>query len=764
MMRWLCALLLILYAQTVLAETIRIRSGDHADFTRLVLTILPGRDWQFGRSGESYVLFSGDPVDIFETARVFDRIPSGRIADLVSGQSPGRLQIVTGCDCHATAYLWRPDRLVIDVVEGPAPADSPFETQLDPVAETIRTAPQTPLPLVFTDRNAPDQSELTLPFLTSDLPVEIFAAENALILQTETAIYDSLARAASQGLLDIVDIEPAGLPVAAERIDQPIDPEIAPAFVPGPIAEITSPTRPGLTARTSFERDFSSIDPALLSGSVGETCLDDRHFDLAGWADSRPFSEQIGEANSLLTAEFDVYSEGAVEKLARIYLHFGFGREAIQTLSLDDERTHEREIMITLAHLLDGEPIGSRVFEGQLGCVRAVALWSGLARESLEGMDESERNAAIMAFRTLPEAVRGHIGASLAQLLLDVGDPVAADSILGAAALYREGPSVAADLTAAEIELESEGADFAIAALQDLIENEPRLTPEGLVRLIDLTLREGRAVDPSVISLAEAMQSEYRGTPEAANLANSIVRALVASDQFDDARILIATDLPPMSTEMLSQLRSDTIIAMASRMPDSSFIEMAFDDVPVGIEPTAVNALARRLIDLGFAERATALLYGPASGTDMSERRYLRAEAALQLGAYDQVAEVLTGLQDPRAKRLRALSLAAQGDFAAALLIESEASDIATDPTLAWRAGAWQALDASPDPLLQAASEAMLTDQNALREQQPLAERRDLLKEAGQTRELAAQLLDRFALDPVDPAGTEVSANSLADD
>ena len=123
--------LLVLFANAAAAEVISVRSGDHPTFTRLVLAIPVGRDWRLGRQGTGYAIDTGDVTDTFELAVAFEKIQRTRVAALTQGAVPGRLQIDLACACHAQAFLWQPDRVVIDIVEGPAPADSPYELALD---------------------------------------------------------------------------------------------------------------------------------------------------------------------------------------------------------------------------------------------------------------------------------------------------------------------------------------------------------------------------------------------------------------------------------------------------------------------------------------------------------------------------------------------------------------------------------------------------------------------------------------------------------
>ncbi len=64
----------------------------------------------------------------FDTSAPLIASPVNRIAALEVTPGTGDLVIKLGCDCHATAFLFEEGKLVVDVVDGPAPSGSPFET------------------------------------------------------------------------------------------------------------------------------------------------------------------------------------------------------------------------------------------------------------------------------------------------------------------------------------------------------------------------------------------------------------------------------------------------------------------------------------------------------------------------------------------------------------------------------------------------------------------------------------------------------------
>ncbi|WP_413876641.1 hypothetical protein [Albidovulum sp.] len=122
------------------AETVRIRSGEHGGFTRIVAEPGPTDGWALGRTDGGYELRLGAAAD-YDLAGAFRLIGRDRVASLSAGPLPGSLAIGLACDCHASAFQTPAGALVIDVAPGPASAGSPFEARLPaPAPAPGRTA------------------------------------------------------------------------------------------------------------------------------------------------------------------------------------------------------------------------------------------------------------------------------------------------------------------------------------------------------------------------------------------------------------------------------------------------------------------------------------------------------------------------------------------------------------------------------------------------------------------------------------------------
>ena len=116
-----------------MADTARIVGGLHDTFSRLVVTFDSDVSWQLGRAPGGYQLRATNNGVLFEydLRRAFELLPPDHILNIRPG--PGSaLFIDIGCICFADAFELEPGTLVIDIVEGPAPADAQFEENISP--------------------------------------------------------------------------------------------------------------------------------------------------------------------------------------------------------------------------------------------------------------------------------------------------------------------------------------------------------------------------------------------------------------------------------------------------------------------------------------------------------------------------------------------------------------------------------------------------------------------------------------------------------
>ena len=97
-MRYLTVIALILCAQAALADRLLIRSGDHAEFTRFVLTFDERPAWSAGRTQNGYaLLFESEDEIVVDQSRASPR--RSRRRGVVNGR---HRQDYRGLRCQGT--------------------------------------------------------------------------------------------------------------------------------------------------------------------------------------------------------------------------------------------------------------------------------------------------------------------------------------------------------------------------------------------------------------------------------------------------------------------------------------------------------------------------------------------------------------------------------------------------------------------------------------------------------------------------------------
>ena len=730
MRQLLIALLLsLVWLGPAVAAPARVQTGEHADFTRVVVIIPADANWQLGRSDTGYLLRLPG-VDGFATDDFFDLIPKDRITAVSQDPATGELRLDLNCVCNADAFLDRPTVLVIDIRDGPAAPGSSFETMLDAQLAALDSA--TPedrlelapiLPLFAVPGPEIVGPPTDLPSLVGppvdQLEPEIDASRAPDLAALENSVVESLGRALSLGLLEA-------------------DPDRPAPF--GDMPEMSNAPAPGMRVSTGVDRAAIPEDPFAPLTQQGDACVPGAYFDVVNWGDDRPFSDQISAARAQLTLEFDRVDEDAVTALARTFVYFGFGREAVQVLALDALMSQERLYLAAMAKIIDGDPVDPVLFAQQVSCQSEVALWAALA--SPEGALDARlhRQSVLRTFNALPPALQAHLAPRLSERFLAIGDSDAAMQTLDAVNAIPD-PPLAADLANAELSraLGDEGA--ATAALERIADTDARVSPEAMIRLLTDAVRDDRPVRENDLILADALRFENATLPIAADLAVAQARAFLHLRDFSAAQALIDDLDGDLDDARHAALGDEFARRAASDMPDGDFLVYAFGDDARNLPAATENLLARRLLSLGFAAQAMQRLAAAPGGDADEERLYLLTEAAIAVGDLARADATLGDLATDRANALR--QHVDDLRITNSIVPREFRRDGADGPL--WQRGDWGELTQSGDALLQAASIAALdNDIAAVDQDRPLTSGRALLDQSAAARAVIEDLLERF--------------------
>lgn len=734
--------LIILLTSPALAQNIDVRTGDHLEFTRVVFTIPPGTGWTVARSKDGYDVSFDTELNI-DVSGFFERIQPDRVGTIAFANDPTTLSLRLACDCFAEAYLWRADRLVVDIKdEGTAKTeafdsvqhvfeDERIEVSVEEVAELATDLPEAVAPqlgLGLTERQ-PLARNQNLPSPLRDLQ-----EQQVRVSVFESKIAESLERAVSQGLLESsqtletveLDQTPAASTDAGDDLSKLL-------------ADINSLFSPGVAARTS-------VDDALLSAADSSdelpptnTCYPDEYGDIATWATDSPFQYQIGQLRSAITGEFDRTDPEAVEALAKAYLFFGFGREAISTLSIDGESSQFRQFLVTVGEIIDGDPLTSDRLSGQVGCDGAIAIWGFLAHDVGPLAAQVDAEEIVVAFKRLPTGLRKHLASRLASKLNRMGEHDLAENVLSIAVEDPDAPSDVV-VTASEIAKDRGKIQEATALLDDLADDDPRMTPNALLELIALKFENDEPVEAEEIILLQTLRFESRDSTIVEALIEVEIAAHIQRSEFGIALDMIDEHSVVLEQDEVRSFHDEILANITTGQSDETFLRMVFSDRAVPSTSALQNQIAKRLLNLGFAEQAGATIMGPAIGSEMAERRYLRAEIAISLGQFGRVEALLSGISTERAQNLR---------MQAGISVESTGFlETSGEPPndVNWQQRNWAELSSqTDDPLLQSVATRLQSSTGLPADTEtPLAASQSLIEDSSALRGEVSALLERY--------------------
>lgn len=729
------------------APTVVVRSGEHGTFSRLVMQVPESVEWSLEQGEGQATLNLQMPGVQFDTSQAFDRIPKTRLTGLAQKEQGGALDLTLGCDCQVVGFRHSGALLVIDISD-PLEQPAVLPNMLPQIGQN---------PYRFSIATATNQAEAFRLPVTRNLAEAIGKpkqnnpepAENANrqtpkidINASEQRLLEQIGRAADQGLL--APLVPR-LPIVRRDADnEPM------GNVGIGVAETELKDSPSISvsAETVMDRDMSVVAGALTHLAPKEECLDSRMVALHKWGGKGDFAHQIGVLRSDLFGEFDRPNSAAIVALAKAYLHFGFGAEAREVLLLDPKHEADNKVLFALADIIDDWPgHGEKAFAGQQNCAADVAMWSVLSRP--DHAWDANTQAVLQAFARLPWNLRELLGPRLSRIFTGLDDVETASAILRAIDRSDDETGSEQDLAAAEIDQSRGQHELAVEKISAVVESGSRHSPDALVGLIDTQWRERMPVADDIPLLAAAYASEYRNSELGPNLRRVHAIAQAMTGQFDAA------------FQTLDQIRQNdgsgaehrallpVLHLMAENADDVTFlkfglwqVERTHDAMPGDLE----EKLARRMLDLGFAEPALELLATSGLQPASQDRKLMRAEAALLMDLPHRALVELLSLSGPEAARLRAQALRRKGEYRSAgqVLLDTDLTDEASRSL--WLSEAWTEVredSESPYDRMARVSLELTQDTFVLEELTPLARAQVLLDNSQAARSQIGDLLEQ---------------------
>lgn len=612
------------------ARDVTVRSGEHDGYTRLVVQVPPDTGWVLKQTKNGARLSIALEDVAFQTGAVFQRLTQNRLAALSQAEPGAPLELEFGCDCVASAFLFKNTMIVVDIAPG---------TFLPPLTSDITTPV---LPKAPEDGKTPvrDQAIAALELPLLNLNASGFEAQLAT----------RLLQGADRGIVDLT-IAPVGprASVGNQSLLMPSDVElnVQVTSVLDDLNGLLGPDVPQLERR-----------PPCVSSA--ELAFDD-------WSDERPFADQAAQLRAGLFQEFDALDKARALQLAKLYAYSGFGAEAIRTLDLLGEQSLETNRIAAIARVLDNGPLNeANPFAGLQRCDSDAAMWAALTEGSL---NEDANLAAIeRTFAQFPDHLRRHFGPMLSDILVDGRELEAARRVLRSVDRVESLISASTTQAKAKIATAEHDASRAESLLTEVLA-APDATleaPLALARLVDKRWQERGAVSPQELDLAESYRIEFRRSDIGPMMQQTHAVALSLGQELDAALDAVAE---LTEGDGAAETLNRVVFVLTERADDATFLRRVLSLRQAQTQELSTDAaivVADRLAKLGFARQAQALAKRPQDRLKRGERARLRAKAALLARRPHQAMLELADDSSEGAASLRAAALQAAGDFAAA--------------------------------------------------------------------------------------------------
>ncbi len=716
-MRFLFVFFALLFPAALSAQPIDVLSGEHDEFTRLAFQIPEGAEWKVAQNGRDVEVMISGATDGFDTSRVYERIGRERITSTTS--TAQKLAIEVACECGARSFLFSPTLLVVDFSESfeipeatedlesvvasnaaetaepandspEATATTPPSMEIPPVSmpeavadarsdDPASAASGVKLPLVIEDNNTTSLFQAS-PNLENDVETLQQSGQTDELLELQNRLNQQIGSAATQGILEFSasdrpipksQSKPEGVEADNEDVLQPL-------FPPDDAIQSNMRISDAIASDQQVATQKTSTDGLL--------CEHEELFAIYEWGEVDEFSSQVAKYRNALFGEFDKIDHKAQVGLARTYLYFGFGAEALTIIEMDPDIDKVDAALIAIANILEYGPSQfTERFSQYAECDDDTALWAILSASVIPSDKPVNAAAALRALDKMPMHLRRILAPELSKRLRLRGEESQAVRALRAISRTGKENSPAKRLETAELEIANGSFDEAALGLKDVANTNSLEAPQALVRFIDLQIETGKPISKKTAQLAEAYASEYRHTELGPEIKRAHIMALAKSGQFDAAfEVLnVAEELSLDTGAIIGQLHE----VLESDAADINFLKRTLQLSPDDLEKIPGRTLlkiAKRLQDLGFSKEALETIASVDPNSYPRTQNLLRGEISLSLNKPTEAIEYAKTFEGEEFTRLRADALSSLGEYSQAAGIYASINEATLAEESAW--------------------------------------------------------------------------------
>lgn len=496
----------LLFPAFAMAQPALVRSGEHQEFSRLVVYVPEGTKWVLDQDEAGASLKIPDWEAGFDVSTVFNRIPRTRISEISADTTS--VEVAFGCRCEASAEVLPNGPIVIDI--------------LDRSEEEAEQSQRFRLPTVFEKPEA----EIASPLVraerqTTSTPPDVDQFRSVLLKQ--------IGQAASQSILNIgVDsYRTEDTPIPGDELTIK-DGAVSEELKSSDLEQVSQ-------IRTRSATDYAqAIPPVLSAAPERRSCVSSEKLAFEKWSDGSDFMAQLGKLRSEIYGEFDEVNLANAVRFVRLFLHFGLTDEARLAVNTFASEDGESTVLLELADLIDGKAATRGVFSNQFHCDGAVRFWSVLASPEKD-LEDGVAKSLISTYASLPLDIRKAIGPRLIRRFSQLGFETEAGIL--ESDLSRSDPK---NVALVALESGRAGKDLSEKELVALVAANDQSSPAALAVLIDQKINSGARVENEIVELAQALSDELGDTAIAIELQIGLVRAAARNGKISQAFDLLA--------------------------------------------------------------------------------------------------------------------------------------------------------------------------------------------------------------------------------
>ena len=541
MIRLACLLLVTSFlASPALAQAFRVQTGQHSDFTRVVVS-LPSEQalWEFRPDADGYALFlapqSRGTLDGF-----YDLIPRDLVTGVYYDFDAGKLSFM--CNCSAQAQLYQSRHVVIDFRSTPSPSA---------------------FPVIFETAETPKRPEILHPIPAAWQPPMRRNKSNGD--EAIAASASALSTAVAQGTLQA----------------------IGPQSLSGGHLQATAPTAsaPGIAFRTAMEQ------VPVASAEVEKKdarCIDDPLLSFPTFSAEDEFGETFVMLRSQIIDDIGNPVPDAILVLAKFQAANGLGVEARRLLHDSQLDTLASTSARALTFLSESDFVRADLGESGKGCAGWHGFWASLSDTSSLSL-QLPTDEIVHKFKTLPPYLQEKLVHRTVERLRSVGH--ADEALLVLQTVVGDRDKFVAHASQGVSEAFQGGMIDAMGAAR---------SPTAMQDHFEVATEASGPLDDNLIGAVASLAFEFQGTEDAAKLTDTVLSSLTARGDIHAATAFVISLSKNGQPEDFER-NLDTFFAYAvEEASDAELVDLLFGELGAKMPPDFALQAQSRLEAIGI--------------------------------------------------------------------------------------------------------------------------------------------------------------------